>query len=170
MATSQVRRFRAAGSLMRRARALRLRGRGLDDLDDADAEVFIDDDDFAAGDEAVVDEDVDGFAGDAVEFDDGAGAEAEDFGDGEAGPAEFDGDVHFEAGEEFDAGGVLGRAGVGQRGEARALGGDRRLLFRRGRGAAGGGRLRTSGCCGTAMGSSMRWSSTSRSSAASRSS
>ena len=94
-----------------------------DDFDDADAEVFIHDDDFATGDEPVVDHDVDGLTGEAVEFNDRARAEAEDIGDGEFGAAEFDGDVHLQAGEEVDAAAAWVGSGSGRGVKRGTLGG-----------------------------------------------
>ena len=66
---------------------------GVDNIGDASSEVFIDDNDFTASDEMVIDEQVDGFVGGFEEFDDGAFAEAEDILDLDIGSAKFDGDT-----------------------------------------------------------------------------
>ena len=66
------------------------------DLSDAEAVVAFDDDDFAMGDEAAIDEKLDGFLDAAVEFDDRAGAKFDDVfeqhspGSKAQGHAEFD--------------------------------------------------------------------------------
>src|ERR1700722_13158557 len=75
-----------------------------DDFVDSDAEVVVEDEDLAAGDEAFVDEDIDGIAGEFVEFDDASFGEFQDVFDEHAVAAEFDFNVEFDVAEEVDAG------------------------------------------------------------------
>src|SRR5580765_4275259 len=60
---------------MRRRMGSSLSPLGFDDFGHGDAEAILDEDDFAAGDETVVDVNIDGFADLAVELDDHAAAE-----------------------------------------------------------------------------------------------
>src|SRR3546814_395863 len=65
-----------------------------DDVGDADAELLVDHDDLAAGDEGAVHEHVDGAADRAIELDHRPGAQLEDVTPEHAGPAELSGDAH----------------------------------------------------------------------------
>lgn len=75
---------------------------------DADTEIIVDNDDFAGGDGPVVDQGVDGLAGEPLQFDDGAGAPAENVADGHGSAAEFDGEFKLDIGDEVDVLLVLG--------------------------------------------------------------
>ena len=87
--------------------------RVVDDLGDPQAEVLVEDDDLAAGDQAAVDQQVGRAAGGAVQLEDGAGGEGEQVAHGHPGPAELDGDLHVDAVQHLDAtrvGAVTGAA------------------------------------------------------------
>src|SRR5690606_12919232 len=64
-----------------------------DDIGDADTEVFVNDHHFTLGDQLVVDQDVHGFAGQLVKFDDGPLRQLQDLLDLLVRPSEFDGDL-----------------------------------------------------------------------------
>src|SRR5690606_25373410 len=64
------------------ARGIRASGAlRLDDFGHGDAELVLDEDDFAARDQSVIDINVDSLAGPAVEFENGAGAGFQEFAD-----------------------------------------------------------------------------------------
>src|SRR5260221_3264272 len=67
---------------------------GLDDFRHRDAETLVDDDDLAAGHQAVVDVDVDRLADLAVELDDGAAAQLQKLADLHGGASEDGGALH----------------------------------------------------------------------------
>ena len=77
----------------------------LDQVGDPDAELAVDDDDLAAGDEAAVDQDVDGGVGGAVELQDGAGLEAQQVPQRHAQAADLDGHLDRDVGEQREVAG-----------------------------------------------------------------
>ena len=76
---------------------------GVEDLGDPQAEVLVDDDDLAAGDQPAVDQQVGRAAGGAVQLEDVAGGEREQVADGHPGAAELDGHLHVDAVQHLDA-------------------------------------------------------------------
>ena len=84
-----------------------------EDFIDPHAEVIVEHEDLASSDESFVDENVDGIAGEFIEFDDGAGFEPQDILDEHACTTEFDFDVEFDVLEKLDAGGVGQGGGLG---------------------------------------------------------
>ena len=103
---------------------------GGDNLVDADAEVVVEDQDFAAGDELVVDVDVDRIAGQFVELDDGAFGQFEHVLNEHLGAAEFNFHIEIDVFEQFDGSGGDVAQGLAEIGQGEVAGG-------------GGG-----GCCG----------------------
>src|SRR5215471_2460866 len=97
--------------------------RRFDDFGHGYAELVLDEDDFAAGDEAVVDIDVDRFAHLAIELEHGAGTKIEQVADFHPGAPQHRGDLHGNVKYGFEVGGAPGR-------DLRALGLRRRLRHR----------------------------------------
>ncbi len=106
----------------------------IEDFADADGEGIVDDDDFAAGKQHALDEEIDRLGNGAVEADDGADLQLEQIGDGHGGPAELgadaDGDVEqvVEGAVGFSRGFGLEFGKIGDAGQDRRAGGtaDRR--------------------------------------------
>src|SRR5262252_2264729 len=94
-----------------------------DDFGHGYAELVLDEDNFAAGDEAVVDIDVDRFAHLAIEFEHGAGTKIEQVADLHASAAQHRRDLHGNVKYRFEDGSAPGR-------DFRALGVRRRLRHR----------------------------------------
>src|SRR6185437_13455663 len=92
-------------------------------FDDAHAEVFVHDHDFATGNEPVVHKDVDGFAGEPIELDDRTGPEAEHVGHRQLRTPKLDRDIHLKPGEEVDVAACSLHRRLRQRGEPRSLSG-----------------------------------------------
>src|SRR4051812_27195136 len=68
----------------------------------AQAELLVDDDDLAAGDDAPVDQEVDGLAGHAVQADDGPGPEGQGLAERHPGPADLHRDLDADVGEALE--------------------------------------------------------------------
>src|SRR3954464_3184670 len=99
-----------------------------DDLCDPHAELVVDDDDLAAGDEGAVHQEVDGAAGHPVELDDRAGGEGEQVAHGHAGAPELGGDAHLDVGQQLQrcrigGGGATGAVLAAEVGELHRGGG-----------------------------------------------
>src|SRR3990167_3194687 len=82
---------------------------GRNDVRDAEAEILVDDHDFALGDEFAVDHEINGLAGEFVEFDDRSGAEVQDVMHRHFGSAKLHGDVHRNIEEQIQIGRHLRR-------------------------------------------------------------
>ena len=67
----------------------------IQDICDADTKIVVNHNDLAGGDGPVVDQDVDGLAGEFLQFNDGAGAKIEDVADRHCGAAELDGELEL---------------------------------------------------------------------------
>ena len=76
------------------------------DLGDPQAEVLVDHDDLAAGDQAAVDQQVGGAAGGPVQLEDGAGRQLEQLAHRHPGAADLDGHLHVDAVQQLDAAGL----------------------------------------------------------------
>ena len=77
---------------------------GWDDFVDADAEIVVQNQHFAAGDEAIVDENIHRITGQFVQFDDAAFVELQDFFDQHPAAAQLDLDVQLDIAKKIDAG------------------------------------------------------------------
>jgi hypothetical protein len=69
----------------------------VDDLGDPYAELVVQDDDLAAGDQRAVDQHVDQSTGRPVHLDDAAGSKGEQVLDRHGGPGQLDRDLHLDA-------------------------------------------------------------------------
>ena len=122
----------------------------VDDLGDPEAEVLVDHDHLAPGDQPAVDEQVRGAPCGPVQLQHGTGGEGEQVAHGHPGAPELDGDLHVDPVQHLDA--AAGERGDAPRGQpgARCRRGGRSAAARRASGRVGdlGGGSATGAACG----------------------
>jgi hypothetical protein len=82
--------------------------RGADEFGDFDAETIFDDDDFAAGDELLVDAEFDRGVSEFVELNDGTDVEIEHIAHRQMAGAKLNGQSHWNVQQEIEVGRIIG--------------------------------------------------------------